>query len=147
MCGKELEERPLETSGALSRACFGCQGYWFEKGQLSRWLGTHDDLPEFKLYIIQAAKSHLTCPHCHVGGMLQMPYSSAEIMLVDWCPNCRGIWLNVGELTEVTQLGRHLRGETRLEKPRVSTTPTLRWILFFGISLFIAFWITSWLTT
>lgn len=53
----------------------------------------------------------LTCPNCNVG-MTQASRSGVEI---DICPQCRGVWLDRGELEKLLE---PLRAEMRSEAPR-----------------------------
>lgn len=52
----------------------------------------------------------LICPNCNVG-MTQANRSGVEI---DICPQCRGVWLDRGELEKLLE---PIRAETRQEMP------------------------------
>lgn len=41
----------------------------------------------------------MQCPHCHVP--LQM--SAREGIEIDYCPQCRGVWLDRGELDKIIE--------------------------------------------
>jgi hypothetical protein len=47
----------------------------------------------------------MKCPVCPDATLLMADRQSVE---VDYCPNCRGVWLDRGELDKLIQLGaRH----------------------------------------
>jgi len=39
------------------------------------------------------------CPHCHVA----LSMSSREGIEIDYCPQCRGVWLDRGELDKIIE--------------------------------------------
>jgi uncharacterized protein len=47
----------------------------------------------------QAAVSAMLCPVCHVG--LQM--TDRQGVEIDYCPQCRGVWLDRGELDKIIE--------------------------------------------
>ena len=55
------------------------------------------------------------CPHC-AKALVALEYRKVE---VDWCPACRGLWLDEGEL------GLLLRGDPAAH-PRLNFTPGAR---------------------
>jgi Zn-finger nucleic acid-binding protein len=56
----------------------------------------------------------LTCPNCNVG-MTQVTRSEVEI---DVCPQCRGVWLDRGELEKLLQPLRDAAGAAAQTAPR-----------------------------
>jgi uncharacterized protein len=54
----------------------------------------------------------LICPNCNVG-MTQVNRTGIEI---DMCPQCRGVWLDRGELEKLLEPYRSV-GDTRQEAP------------------------------
>ena len=44
----------------------------------------------------------MKCPACPETTLLMMDRQGVEI---DYCPNCRGVWLDRGELDKLIQLG------------------------------------------
>ncbi|MBU0773852.1 MAG: zf-TFIIB domain-containing protein, partial [Alphaproteobacteria bacterium] len=42
----------------------------------------------------QAAVSAMLCPVCHVG----LAMTDRQGVEIDYCPQCRGVWLDRGEL-------------------------------------------------
>lgn len=41
----------------------------------------------------------MNCPHCHVA----LSMSSREGIEIDYCPQCRGVWLDRGELDKIIE--------------------------------------------
>lgn len=41
----------------------------------------------------------MQCPHCHVPLVM----SSRQNIEIDYCPECRGIWLDRGELDKIVE--------------------------------------------
>jgi Zn-finger nucleic acid-binding protein len=44
------------------------------------------------------------CPRCAQASLVELPYMAGEALRVDWCPSCRGAWLDAGELPKVELL-------------------------------------------
>ncbi|SDJ54739.1 zf-TFIIB domain-containing protein [Microbulbifer yueqingensis] len=42
----------------------------------------------------------MKCPSCKDSGMMSMDRNGVQI---DYCPNCRGIWLDRGELEKIIE--------------------------------------------
>ncbi|HKT77597.1 MAG TPA: zf-TFIIB domain-containing protein [Sphingobium sp.] len=47
----------------------------------------------------QAAVSAMLCPVCHVG----LSMTDRQGVEIDYCPQCRGIWLDRGELDKIIE--------------------------------------------
>ena len=47
----------------------------------------------------KAPKRGMECPHCHVP----LSMSSREGIEIDYCPQCRGVWLDRGELDKIIE--------------------------------------------
>ena len=45
----------------------------------------------------QAAVSAMLCPVCHVG----LAMTDRQGVEIDYCPQCRGVWLDRGELDKI----------------------------------------------
>jgi len=59
------------------------------------------------------AKGRMICPSC--GGELQTVERHG--IEIERCPNCRGVWLDRGELEKLVALGPHHDGEAAYERP------------------------------
>lgn len=47
----------------------------------------------------QAAVSAMLCPVCHVG----LSMTDRQGVEIDYCPQCRGVWLDRGELDKIIE--------------------------------------------
>ncbi|MDG2511829.1 zf-TFIIB domain-containing protein [Sphingobium yanoikuyae] len=47
----------------------------------------------------QATVSAMLCPVCHVG----LHMSDRQGVEIDYCPQCRGVWLDRGELDKIIE--------------------------------------------
>ena len=47
----------------------------------------------------RGAPEGMQCPHCHVT----LKMSSREGIEIDYCPKCRGVWLDRGELDKIIE--------------------------------------------
>ena len=63
--------------------------------------------------------SSMLCPVCHVG----LTMSERQGVEIDYCPQCRGVWLDRGELDKIIERsGRDLSGAAPVP-PRQSYRP------------------------
>lgn len=86
--------------------CPECLGIWFEQDELRwakddadkqlNWLDfdVWRDKGKFKL-----SKSDRHCPNCR-AGLVQINYDDSKIR-IDFCKNCKGIWLDRGEFKRI----------------------------------------------
>jgi Zn-finger nucleic acid-binding protein len=94
-CGNPLRDLSLNTTEFT--ACAACGGLWFDRGEL----GAVAALPESVLarYEGRAAphgSQSRRCPRCHTT-LRQEAYGSGGL-ITDTCDDCRGVWLDGGEL-------------------------------------------------
>lgn len=80
--------------------CPSCRGLWLDAQKLAAVCPTVADLPARKTEILlvgQAGTNIPACPRCDA-----VPYEFAimEDMLVDFCPQCHGVWLDGDEYEE-----------------------------------------------
>jgi len=63
----------------------------------------------------------MKCPVCPDTTLLMTHRQGVEI---DYCPQCRGVWLDRGELDKLIQLeGTHDKSDTRLTGPTGHRAP------------------------
>ena len=119
-CGEILVGRIIEdlTIDACER---GCGGIWFDARELERVDAPGDTVGQALLDSPYNPKSVVDlsrrrkCPHCSPQLMLRHFYSVRRRVVVDECPQCRGHWLDRGELAEI-------RGEYPSEQARRAAT-------------------------
>lgn len=89
-CGGKI--RPDDERGVRFERCLGCDGRWFDSGDLTRALGVSR-----KLRVKEGQASDLRCVRCPGQTLLELPYPGTSVP-IDVCPDCRGAWLDPGEL-------------------------------------------------
>ena len=125
-CSRRL--RKVHSRGHVVDTCPACGGVWLEASELPRHVtevsqGRALD-PEpttlFKprsgtnLYDLDEARR--MCPRCGVG-MHKLNYAVDSNVILDRCPQCRGTWLDCGELA---RLAAHLRTAPRVRALGIS---------------------------
>ncbi|MEA3506596.1 MAG: zf-TFIIB domain-containing protein [Elusimicrobiota bacterium] len=103
-CKSEMEDRLLKDK--IYRRCPSCEGFWFDKDELSRFKKDKDFFTIDYRHenatgdIRESAKK---CPRD--GALLKTvkyePGPKEENIKVDICPACEGIWLDAGEVYKI----------------------------------------------
>ncbi len=85
----------------------GCGGIWFDNFELRKV----DDPQEFEggalLHvgrddsIVVDTQRRRNCPKCPNIVMMRHYFSDKKEVMVDECPGCGGVWLDVGELAAI----------------------------------------------
>lgn len=85
-------------------ACPGCGGIWFDKGELSKI----DKIMEpvvFEMRRIPNKSEQLQvlyCPSCSNHPRMEKAEHPRDAKVIcDYCPSCKGIWLDKGELEAI----------------------------------------------
>ena len=84
--------------------CSSCGGIWFDKGELTRFEKTIE--PTF-IEVRKIPNKHdqletLYCPSCANPQTLQKAeHFKDKNVIIDYCPVCKGIWLDKGELEAI----------------------------------------------
>ncbi len=65
----------------------------------------------------------MKCPVCPESTLLMMDKQGVEI---DYCPSCRGVWLDRGELDKLVQLGARHEGGPGLPARSAPAAPVTR---------------------
>ena len=104
------DQTPLvvsDSEGHAGRVCGVCHGTWLpfsfiESIQYARKFKAADFIKQ--LEGITKQKSKLRCPsNCGV-----LSEAAAQSIALDWCPSCKGIWFDSGELKKLlASLPRH----------------------------------------
>jgi uncharacterized protein len=86
--------------------CTGCGGSWFDKGELEQLEKTIE--PTFlEIRRIPDRKDQmepLICPSCENHQILQKAEHPRDRKVIfDYCPTCKGIWLDSGELEAIQE--------------------------------------------
>jgi uncharacterized protein len=97
-CSGNLED--IVREGLPLERCYDCDGTWFDAGELAVVLGVSR-----RVRLTGARATELRCIKCPAELLVELPYPGTEVD-IDTCPDCRGIWLDGGELKALaTALG------------------------------------------
>jgi len=84
--------------------CSSCGGIWLDNGELTRLEKTIE--PTFyeirKIPSIQKQNEVLICPSCsNSQKLLKAQHFRDKHVIIDYCPVCKGIWLDTGEIEAI----------------------------------------------
>jgi Zn-finger nucleic acid-binding protein len=93
--------------------CPACKGIWLFKDELRtlknkvehgsiRWL--NDEINNIEKTSAIARKR--PCPKCKSVRMVSVLFGKSSIV-IDWCPQCHGMWLDQDEFDSVTEYLKH----------------------------------------
>jgi Zn-finger nucleic acid-binding protein len=87
--------------------CPKCNGIWFDQGELDK---VKDDMDpdlrwmDFDLWIwdgeFQMTPERLNCTHCNHTDLRALHYDTEDVTIF-YCPSCKGIWLQAGDLHKI----------------------------------------------
>jgi len=104
----QCELKPRDIGGVEVDECRECQGVWFDKDELRQAKdATDSDLSwlDFEIWKheedFQTTESSRKCPACG-KQMASLVYGSTSVV-IDYCPTCRGTWLNKGEFKKIIE--------------------------------------------
>ena len=131
-CESELKTSDFGEYGfVILDICPGCEGAWFDKGELDRLddsVWTNIEKIEFDK--TSAAHMDLICPKCQEQLEPISPRDATEIV-VDRCFSCEGFWLDRGELDQMRDVAAEVDSAKEiiwLEAP--PDWSSLRWIIY-----------------
>ncbi len=97
-CQSTTHEMTIE--GVVLDFCPSCKGMWFDKDEMAFMTELPDDIPNVSEVQKEARKTDYDCPRC--GNKLEeMKFVQVQDLLIDRCPQCKGIWLDDGELPKL----------------------------------------------
>jgi Zn-finger nucleic acid-binding protein len=103
-CSTELERRMIREIEVDE--CPDCKGIWFEDDELRKAKDSADsDLNwiDFEIWKYKdrakARSKDLPCPDCR-KALVAIDYTGTDVE-VDYCPSCKGIWLDKGEFKSI----------------------------------------------
>ena len=127
-CPKCASENLVETP-ALGNipldVCPGCSGIWFDKGELEALLQQSQGGAAADFGLINPKPAGMNCPRCDSpmerGGLVN------QLLLVDKCGYCGGVWLDPHELDLVKKLLGLTGGpsEVKVERVAVPAAPVV----------------------
>ncbi len=86
--------------------CANCSGVWLDKGELATIYNTPLDMPREGQEAVSEPTSY-HCPRCG-GALSEQFYSSQDTLLVDVCEECKGVYLDKGELDKIRTLSQEV---------------------------------------
>ncbi|MCS6859745.1 MAG: zf-TFIIB domain-containing protein [Abditibacteriales bacterium] len=97
---------PLTLGGVTVDGCDGCGGVWFDhrelttvaQAQTARLKELEDTFQAHVL--LTERKVQISCPTCRVG-LVEFEFKHSPGIKLDGCPQCRGIWVDDGELRAI----------------------------------------------
>ena len=117
-CGRALDA--YEAFSMSFEACPRCRGIWLMKDELRRLKNRADGgslrWMNEEIESIEKASVVTTqrwCVKCKTVKMLSVIFGSSSI-LIDWCPQCHGMWLDRGEFASII---RYLEAELHAARP------------------------------
>ena len=93
---KNFEGTPVEFCGT-------CGGFWLNKGELNKI--AHPIVGDIEFCSQETAgkksPSGLECPLCDGVPMVRANFIEFSDIVIDVCPQCKGMWLDKGELEAI----------------------------------------------
>ena len=86
--------------------CSACRGIWFDKGELSLFVDSREDLPLKNSSAKLGSETKFNCPKCVESLLIEMPYLAGDDLMIDYCRSCLGIWLDEREVIKVRELAK-----------------------------------------
>ncbi len=104
-CTNLLTEKTV--SGVTLDTCEnGCGGIWFDQFEFRKFDEAKEPDAETLLSLkirpgITVSDARHDCPKCQGIKMMRHFSSTQKKVTMDECPNCAGVWLDAGELTQI----------------------------------------------
>ncbi|MCG8583057.1 MAG: zf-TFIIB domain-containing protein [Bacteroidales bacterium] len=107
-CKSELAtEKVIDFNASFEvDSCTSCGGIWFDKDELTQIDKVIE--PTFleirKIPGKKTQKETLSCPSCDSFQVLEkIEHPRDKKVIIDYCPSCKGIWLDKGELEAIRE--------------------------------------------
>lgn len=116
-CKSEMGEL-LSPIGVLVDVCRGCQGMWFDKGEVSFFAKEPKRLMEAISHAASSASpTTISCPRCS-ARLSQMAVDGLEI---EGCEKCSGLYLDAGEMAKLNEKLSEAVKSGKMSKSSVSS--------------------------
>jgi Zn-finger nucleic acid-binding protein len=98
----------FELEGVEIDHCVECHGTWLDAGELEQILAlagitTHEVLRTLER-VADGRRSTRHCPRCP-RDLREIDLGGARELRLDRCPQCRGVWLDRGEMESLIRSG------------------------------------------
>ncbi|TWU04700.1 TFIIB-type zinc ribbon-containing protein [Stieleria varia] len=120
---EKLVTKSLRPSKVAIDVCPSCHGAWFDADEMPDVLSvaTADLAPPS-----DSRPSLRMCPKgCH--RMRAFHYPQTDV-LIDMCPQCKGLWLDHGEFSEIREVRRQLEAAGKLEETQGTSGSLMGWV-------------------
>ena len=129
-CGEGVPLRQERIGAVVLDGCDACGGIWFDADELRQVIrsgGSGSGSAEAE-YVpgpagAPAAREDASCPRCGVA-LYEFSYPHSPEIKLDACPQCKGIWVDDGELAALAARFTPARPAATGAQPEAST-PTL----------------------
>lgn len=106
-CQGVMHEIPFE--GVVVDFCDSCKGIWFDEDELAFTTELSTDIPNISEVEKEARTTEYSCPRCGSQQKLQeMKFIPVETLLIDRCPQCKGLWIDKGELPKIEAIAARI---------------------------------------
>lgn len=109
-CGKNTLDPFGEVEGVHVDFCGECKGVWFDEGELAFYTEMPVDIPNLQAAMQAGRDSGSECPKCPGTHLVEVHYIPGEHPLLDLCPNCKGVFVDRGELPQIERMTTKIRG-------------------------------------
>jgi Zn-finger nucleic acid-binding protein len=113
-CPRDGLPLALHTHGEASlHACDACHGFWISGAQREQWMQLHPAAPlaATRRGPKPGQRRKFAAIHCPACACTRLLIRKVEDVEIDVCPQCRGLWLDAGELERVIAWHRRRRGK------------------------------------
>lgn len=122
VCQKEMSRNVDDLTKLEIDTCFLCQGIWFDADELRNFFTAPKLFNKFRLPAhnfkvkLKDPPKQRKCPRCESETALQPV--NVDVVEVDECPQCKGIWLDSGEVNRLLELQKKgkLKGKSETVK-------------------------------
>ena len=129
-CSIDLQR--VQVAGIEIEICGECKGVWFDNDELDRIFNIYgSELGQTQLAPVlegegvageAEGQNELGCPRCK-ANLARRKYDSELSVLVDGCEKGCGLWLDAGELTEISE---HISKKRNLDNPEFESDMLLK---------------------
>jgi len=95
-----------QVQGVELDRCPTCRGIFFDPGELQAVLrqGLVDRVEGLPEILLDDGQRDRNAAHCYLCGLAMLAKRAPGEVRVDWCPGCKGVFLDSGELTVLEAL-------------------------------------------
>ncbi len=133
-CARSTESRRVGTAHVAG--CSRCRGLFLDHGELNRLAGETDGDVEYatlhgETFEHADAYAPIACPRCERRPMGKVEFNIYTGIILDYCGECRGFWLDGHELERINDEVRRLdeASDSTINAPAMLWFARLMWNL------------------